>query len=147
MSGTRVRAREGALPIADAAAVLGVPVGTLRRWCREGAPVARPGRRGRGHALLVDPAAVLAWRAADTRAATALEIAAVIPELLADAAAQAHCAVEGTDKRRAAGLFAGNWYVGSCALLDYLRATYSAAVPDVEHKPDAIQRLEQIARG
>jgi len=38
-----------------------VSVARVRGWLREGAPVVRPGQRGRGHAALVDPAALTAW--------------------------------------------------------------------------------------
>jgi phage terminase Nu1 subunit (DNA packaging protein) len=47
--------------IPQAAAEMGVPVAQIRAWLRNGAPVARPGQRGRGHAALVDVAALQTW--------------------------------------------------------------------------------------
>lgn len=79
------------MPVDAAARVLGVPVGTVRRWIRDGAPVARRGRRGRGHAVLVDPEAVTRWREAVEQgecAAVLAELEHAIPSLVADAALQ-----------------------------------------------------------
>jgi len=42
-----------ALPVDQAAAALGVPCDTLRRWLREGCPAVTRGRRGRGPAQAV----------------------------------------------------------------------------------------------
>lgn len=55
-----------ALPLEQAAHELGVKPRTLQRWTREGCPVAQRGRRGRGHAALIDPDAVRQWRDANT---------------------------------------------------------------------------------
>lgn len=51
------------LPIQPAARELGVGTATLRRWMRDGAPVARRGGRGRGRAALIDPESIRAWQA------------------------------------------------------------------------------------
>lgn len=80
-----------AVPVPAAAAALGVPVGTLGRWMRQGCPVARRGRRGRGCATLVDVQAVAEWRVAveraDTgRAALLVQLRAEAPGMVADAA-------------------------------------------------------------
>lgn len=85
------------LPVAEAARELGERPGTLRRWVREGCPVASAGQRGRGNALLLDPEQVQRWRAAndcdhsDAKGHSALlaEFAGAIPGLVADAALEA----------------------------------------------------------
>src|SRR5690606_32463639 len=83
-----------ALPIPAAAAQLGVSTPTLKRWLRQGAPVARRGRRGRGCRTLIDPEAIRAWRRAQDADHAQVEavlraLAGRIPELLADAAEEA----------------------------------------------------------
>jgi len=75
------------LPIPDAARVLGIRHGTLARWLREGCPVAARGRRGRGCATLVDPAAVREWREAGAvEPSLREELRRAIPQTIADAA-------------------------------------------------------------
>ncbi len=79
------------LPLAEAAKVLGTSVPTLHRWIASGAPVARAGRRGRGHAALVDPDAVAAWRraqAAHDGATAALVAHGTRAETVSDAVAE-----------------------------------------------------------
>ena len=76
------------LPRASAARELGVAERTLRDWIAAGAPVARPGRRGRGGSALFDVRAVAAWRRRrtvrlsieqeNTRAESQREIAAAL---------------------------------------------------------------------
>lgn len=136
-----------ALPVATAAAELGVPPGTVRRWVREGAPVAQRGRRGRGQALLVDPEAIRGWRLAGERQQIALELAGQIPEILARAAAESLQLAQGLDKHRLAGILAGAWYLGASAVLDHLRGT-CAAVPLAEAIPEPVEitALRKIAR-
>lgn len=134
------------MPLAAAAQVLGVRPGTLRRWVREGCPTACPGRRGRGHALLINPAEVRQWREAGDRQALALELAQQLPEVMAAATEKAWMEAEGVDRRRLAGIMAATWYTSACDLLDTLRAT-CPSVPDVRRPlPNAIERLEKIAR-
>jgi len=136
-----------ALPVLTAAAELGVPPGTLRRWVREGAPVVFRGRRGRGQALLVDPEAVRRWRVAGEREQIALELAGQVPEILAKAAADSLQLAQGLDKARLAGVLAGSWYLSASAVLDHLRAI-CPAVPFAEAMPmpAEIERLRKIAR-
>lgn len=135
-----------ALPLEQAAQVLGVRPGTLRRWVREGCPTACPGRRGRGHALLIDPTQVRQWREAGDRQALAMELASALPEVMAAATEKAWMEAEGIDRRRLAGVMAASWYLAACSVLDALRNT-CPSVPDVGRPlPEAIERLEKIAR-
>ncbi|MCW5669400.1 MAG: helix-turn-helix domain-containing protein [Hydrogenophaga sp.] len=137
-----------ALPIAEAAQVLGVPPGTLRRWCREQRfPVAQAGRRGRGCALLVDPEVVRKWRGADKHDALILELAQAIPDLLAAATEKAFIRIENEPaKRRLAGYFTAAWFQLATAVQDTLRER-CASVPEVRMFPEAIKRLQKIAKG
>lgn len=137
-----------ALPIAEAARVLGVPPGTLRRWCREKRfPVAQVGRRGRGCALLVDPDVVRNWRGADEHDALILELAQGIPEMVAVATEKAFNSIQNEPaKRRMAGPFTVGWFECCTAVLDSLRER-CASVPEVRAIPEAIKRLQKIAKG
>jgi len=133
--------------IATAAAELGVPPGTVRRWVREGAPVVSRGRRGRGQALLVDPEAIRGWRMAGERQQIVLELAGQIPEILARAATESLQLAQGLDKHRLAGILAAAWYLGASAVLDHLRGACTA-VPLAESMPEPaeITVLRKIAR-
>ena len=126
----------------EAAAALNISPGTLRRWIRDGAPVAHRGRRGRGHALLLDAEAVRAWRSAGT-SETLQTFAARIPELLANAADEAFRAAEGVPARYRASLIAGYWYMATHALLDAIRAQ-GLDVPELEVVPHKIARIRSI---
>ena len=134
-----------ALPLRAAARELGLRPGTLRRLIRRGAPAAARGSRGRGHACLVDPAAVRAWLGADARNALAMEIATAVPGLLALAADEALRRAEGIDKRALAGILAAHWYASSIEILDRLRAT-APTVRELEALPPEIERMLKIAR-
>lgn len=133
------------LPLAAAAQALGIPQGTLRRWMREGCPVAARGRRGRGHAVLLDPAAVRQWREAGERERIYLELAGAVPAVLAEAAAESLRQAQGLDKKRLAGTLAASWYLGTTAVLDHMREQ-CPAVPDVTDVPEQIEQLRKIAR-
>ncbi len=137
-----------ALPIAEAARVLGVPPGTLRRWCREQRfPVAQVGRRGRGCALLVDPDVVRRWQGADVSDALILELAQAIPEIAAAATEKAFNSIQNEPaKRRVAGYFTVAWFESCTAVQDSLRER-CASVPEVRAIPEAIKRLQKIAKG
>jgi len=75
------------LPLHAAADALGIRPGTLRRWIKRDCPVAARGRRGRGCATLVDPAAVRAWREAGAvEPSLREELRRAIPQTIADAA-------------------------------------------------------------
>lgn len=131
--------------VATAAAVLGVPTGTVRRWVREGCPVAQRGRRGRGHAVLVDPDAVIEWRVAAGCDALLLQLAGAVPDVMAAAVVASWQQAQGIDKRQLAGISAATWYFTTTALLDHLRE-HCDSVPEVTRVPDAIDRLRKIAR-
>lgn len=129
-----------------AAGELGIATVTLRRWCRQGCPH-QPGRKGRGHAAMVDPDEVRAWQRANVREAIVMEIAAVAPGVLAAATADAFTQIEANDKHRQAGVLAATWYVLTTALLDHLRAE-CPGVPDLKDRrrfPEQVERLRQIA--
>lgn len=138
------------MTLKQAARELDVSVSCLRRWIDAGAPVARSGRRGRNGAALVAPEAVARWRASrgvsmDTaRKQAASELAARLPELLAGAFAEAHAAIVGPDKRRAAGYLAGAWYLCATRLTDELREV-NCDVPEIDALPPEIARLRKIA--
>lgn len=135
------------MPLAEAARELDVAPVTLKRWLRKGAPC-QPGRRGRGHATLIDPDAVRAWQRANVREAVVLEIAAFAPGVMADAVHEAWCNLEGPSKREQAKAMALAWYHCATAVLDYLRAD-CPAVPDLRDRrlvPEPIERLVQIAQ-
>lgn len=132
-----------ALRIDDAARLLGEPPARLRRWCREGCPHT-PGRRGRGHALRVDPEAALAWRRAERGEALLMQLASTIPHALAAATVQAWQRADGFDKHRLAGVFVASWYVNATTALDLLRE-HCATVPEISSLPEAIVRLKKIA--
>lgn len=131
-----------ALPLPAAARALGVSERQLRRFLRDGAPVARRGGRGRGRATLIDVEAVRAWRARpDDRLR---QFAGEVPELVAEAAEEAFQLVEGPQKRAAAGILAGAWYVTTTRLLGRLRGD----LPDLQDPsaiPPPIERLREIA--
>lgn len=132
--------RAATLPAA--ARELGVSVATLRRWLHAGAPQTRRGARGRGRATLVNPAAIVAWRA--SRAVTTNADASRIPDLIADGVAEAFEQAEGLPKQRAAGFACHAWYSASTRVLDHLRES-DPTVPDVASVPLAIERLRKIA--
>ena len=133
------------MPIPQAAAVLGVPKGTLRRWLREGCPAVTHGRRGRGQAALVDPDQVREWRESGAREQILLALASSVPTVLAVATVESWRMAAGLDKRRLAGVLAGTWYTQTTSVLDHLR-TQCPSVPDVDVLPAEIEQLRKIAR-
>jgi hypothetical protein len=131
------------LPIPEAAVRLNVAPGTLRRWVREGAPVALRGARGRGRLTLVDVRAVTAWRHQKTAEDVLRVLAGELPALLADAVFETFTMVEGPTKRHAAGVLAGAWYVATTAAIDRIRLEVpDLAMPQVQ--PEKIARLRSI---
>jgi hypothetical protein len=136
-----------AVQIHAAAQELGVSVATLRRWMREGCPVASRGRRGRGLATMIDPDAVRTWRQAGSREAVLLALASSLPDVLAGGIEKAHQLAEGTDKRRLAGILAGAWFLATAAILETLHEHCPAIAPDPRAVPEKIERLRKIAAG
>ena len=108
------------MTLTDAARELGISVPTLKRWRKLGCPCV-PGRRGRGHAALYDPAAIKTWRAAHGREALALELGFALPGVLADAVFSAWCELEGSSKRAQAVTMVHDWYACSAATRERLQ--------------------------
>lgn len=139
-----------ALPIAEAARVLGVPPGTLRRWCREHCPHT-PGRKGRGGALLVDPDAAHEWHKKRSLSnpvrVLAQELAHDIRLVLAAAALASFREIQDCpEKWRMAGILAASWLVQVTALTVYLRK-YCPELPEVRRPyPDEIAYLEELSK-
>ena len=132
-----------ARPLPEAARALGVSTSTLRRWVRDGAPVARRGRRGRGCRALVDPVAVQAWREGERGDAddALRELAGRVPEMVGDAMAEAHRLAP--DKRGAAWVAVAAWQLTIGAIFDHL-AEQIDDLPEPE-VPEQIERLRKIA--
>jgi phage terminase Nu1 subunit (DNA packaging protein) len=133
------------LPVKDAARVLNVPPGTLRRWVRSGCPVVARGRRGRGCALLIDPAEAMAWHRSSPAEAAILALADKVPDLLAGAIQTAWQSSSGIDKKRLAGILAATWYAGTTTTLDHLRES-CPEVPELTRLPEQIEVLRKIAQ-
>lgn len=132
------------LPIRQAARALSASESTLHRWIAAGAPVARRGRRGRGHVTLIDPAAIEAWRAAKAGAddvdAALRSLAGALPELLADAAFEAFRLAP--DKRGAAWTAAAAWQLSIDAIHDHLQIDKPCT-----ELPEGVEWLRKIATG
>lgn len=133
------------LPIHAAAEELGVSVATLRRWMREGCPVASRGRRGRGCRTMINPVAVRAWHRAQGGEDALTSFAGRVPQMLADAVAETFRLATGPYKRQAAGVLAGGWYLSATRLLDALREA-GAEVPELSELPEQVAYLRKIAR-
>ncbi len=143
-----------ALPLAGAAAELGIAESTLRDWIRRGAPAARPKQRGRGHRTLVDPEAIRAWRALQgataaiepqALAAQLLVIAARAPDRMGDAVLAQHREMRGPDKKRLAAALAIAGQACIDVVLDLLREQ-GASIPEPNATPAALAVLAEVAR-
>ncbi|MDG5973723.1 hypothetical protein H010_00580 [Hydrogenophaga taeniospiralis CCUG 15921] len=133
------------LPVEQAAAELDLSPGQLRRLVARGAPCVQRGQRGRGRVMLVDPEAVRMWSGASARDAALLELAAVLPEILATAVDDAFRLDTGPHKAATAGALGAAWVLASSAVLDLLRER-CASVPQANgHLPEPIERLRKIA--
>jgi hypothetical protein len=132
------------IPIPEAARLLEIRQGTLRRWCREGLPHS-PGQKGRGRKTLVDPERARNWRGAPIGERELLALANDMPIVLARAAYNCWIEVEGVDRRRLAGIASALWYSAATSVLDRMRED-CPAVPDVQSLPPEIDRLTKIAR-
>ena len=122
------------LNLREAAAALGSSEASLRRWCDQGAPIARRGRRGKGGAALYDVNALKAWRDGDRGVEPASEFLALLGSVLW---AQ-FLATSGPHKRAIASDFAAAWYRMRWELEDRGSSTGAA--------PIEIERLRLIAQ-
>lgn len=129
-----------AVPISEAAIELEVPPGTLRRWVREGLPVVRRGRPGRGHSTLIDVNAARAWRDGENCEDMVVTLAAEIPELMASAIWDVHKLSNGPHHGQVANALAAAWYSATTKLLDRLKDD-APEVPEIETLPEKIERL------
>jgi phage terminase Nu1 subunit (DNA packaging protein) len=75
------------MTVPQAAAAMGVTCAQVRNWLHEGAPVARAGQRGRGHAALVDVAELTTWLRARERVPSEESHRQLAADLVADVAA------------------------------------------------------------
>ena len=133
-----------AIPLDTAATELGVAPGTLRRWIREGAPVARQGARGRGRQTLVCVADIDTWRRSDGAERAMLNLAARVPELIADAVDDAYRDAHNVNKHVLAGVMVATWYRATTQVLDHMRELHPS-VPDVDSLPSRkIDRIRSI---
>jgi hypothetical protein len=139
------RNRKPLVTIGVAALELGVTVRQLQYDIREGAPVARPGRRGRGHVALFDVDALRTWRDSCATAIAVdrlVAIAGEIPELVAGEMWREFVSTEGPHKRALAGTLVGTWYRVTCSLCERLQLR----VPEPDRKmwPAKINTLLRI---
>lgn len=130
-----------AVPLPEAARALGLSTRQLERDIVAGAPVARRGSRGRGHATLVDVVALEAWRR--SRDDRLRMYAAELPELIAGAVWAAFVAETGPHKRALAGALASAWYQVSTAALDRARRDVPD-LPELSALPEKITALRRI---
>lgn len=134
-----------AVPSAAAAAALNIGQSTLRRWAKQGAPIMRAARRGRGCPALYDVAAVRHWRQAiDAADARLLRIATELPDLIATAIDAEFRDCDRNNKRAVAGTMAACWYIATATALDRLRVD-CADVRELGSVPAPIKRLQIIA--
>ena len=128
--------------LSDAAISLGVSQAVLRRWLRDGAPVAVPGRKGRGCAMLLNVEDLAAWRDAQTANAQLMRLAGEVSEIVADAIYEVFLQAEGSHKRTLAGSLAACWYLVTTALHDRIRK--SVPVAEIQIIPAKIAQLRVI---
>ena len=131
------------VPLPVAATALCVPTGTLRRWIREGAPVAHRGRRGRGCCTLVDVSAVRAWCDSRGNQRQMLELADSFREVIAEAVFQVFKHADGPHKRALAGLAHPTWFAVANALHEHMRVLVPE-IPELGPTPEKIKRFSLI---
>lgn len=139
-----------ALPVRDAAPVLGLTPRALRRLIRrDGAPVVRRGRKGAGGATLVDPRAIRAWLDArdlpDERVVH--EIDSTLLLVIGDALHDVWQATDGDmNKRKLARVFVAAYDTLSMRVHATLRH-YAPTLPDTDTTlPDSVRRMALVAR-
>ncbi len=121
-----------AVSLTDAALQLGISPSTLRRYLRAGAPSVRTGSRGRGRATMVDADAIRQWLDACPGERDLLELRSRLPEVLAQAALDAHTLAP--DKRNGAWIACAVW-----------QSAVDSLGLDVDALPAPIKRLRKIA--
>lgn len=128
------------LPIAQAAAELGVSRATLYRWFAQGCPRARRN----AHPVMVDIEAVRAWR---TRPQTILtRFANDLPDIVGNAALAEFLDCDGPHKRSVAGLLAVIATRATVDLLARLRVDVPET-PELQRLPRSVSRLRDSGRG
>src|ERR1700736_3447113 len=129
------------LTLCECAAALDVDPSTLRRWCKDdGAPIARPGRKGKNGAALYDVEAIRDWRDQKRNAANDSEtlsaLRAELPQLIAEALWAQFLAATGPHKKPLAGELAAAGHRILYALEDHGVTTAAA--------PGTLERLRLI---
>jgi hypothetical protein len=85
----------------------------------------------------------MAWRQAGDAERVLRRFASDLPYVLAEAVNEAHTMIQGPDKRRAAGLLCGVWFVASTRVLDRLREDLPG-IGELQCTPEAIERLKKL---
>lgn len=136
--------------VAHVAAEFGVSPRTVHHWIGDGCPVIRRGRRGNGGSHLLDVDQVRAWRQRQHDSGGAvIELASLLPHLLADACAQAAQEAAGPHKLALHGALAEVWHTATVAALQALRERYPAQahlIRDPVVLPDPVFRMAQVNR-
>lgn len=88
---------------------------------------------------------VRAWRNGGA-GVDVLRLAGVLPHRIARQIAEQYAELDYPGKGRDARTWAAAWYVATVVVLDALREI-DHNVPELEHLPDEIERLQKIARG
>ena len=112
-----------------AATALGLKLGTLRRLVKEGCPVVRPGRDGRGNGTLLHLPTVRAWLAARQQPgqpteALLLTLASELPAVVAAALDVAGRVLDTPAKAELLRMLPGIWWLVATALRDHLTAEH-----------------------
>lgn len=127
---------------AEAARALKVSESTVRRWVRDGAPSARPGKPGRGNGALLDLGDLARWRARVEAPSHTEYLAKLAAALLnfyrhdSGLDAPAHVTL-GIDPRRTAAFLVLAWQYSARQITG----------SEVTTTPPEIQALEETARG
>jgi len=136
------------IKITEAAKQLKISPATLRRYCREGMPH-NPGKKGRGHSVMVDPQIVIEWVGASTDTHLAMRLADETSKVLARSVWECWQRATVLNQRREAGIFAAIWFQCKKNMLDHLREMDSdiPGMVEGESHPEEIEALLKITRG
>lgn len=117
--------------LADAAAALGLKLGTMRRLIGEGLPTVRRAnaKGGRGNGTLLHLPTVRAWLAArqqpgQSTEALLLQLAAELPHVIGAALDVAGRVLDTPAKAELLRMLPGVWFLASTALRDHLTAEH-----------------------